>query len=594
MDLLESHAQVCYLPSLPNNASHAASIPYPNHYLPPRSASWSTLAHSSMAELLDFDPEIYMLCPGPIVGGIATGQCMAVIPKDITCTGVNRDKRYRRCTRCSYFAWWPFEDAAASTSPSAVTTHPLGDFPRPAYSPVRNIGYNQSTSLPHRPSTPQIDPVLACSTMDVQTLSAPTQPFITGRQGHRPGKAVCSSSPCTRLLTASCTNGMCKTCCMKNSSVCMYKGHNKGRRPVSTSNDPFHMPRPLPALPLLSTMTIDPSSSLALPVSRASLRVPPLLAADHNRRRQDRELRQESEASRVENERRIKHAVLLVAYLKDASPPTFFPLQDIKTWPTLNLRRLPHLYGQLGLDSADVLELYVSSAYGKFWIPTLDHSMTVKTEQQVFIRRQGVVTVQHPSTVMDPFMFSSKEPTGALDLGPQTPRKRARNSSPPLARPLKISCIDLTSDESPLSSPVAVPSSPCPLSSPSHSPPSATASYACSGSLNSMESDSDQLWLSGSVLTPPQMGVIWPQKLYARDMAQAFAFLADVTATDDLPARFSRVFNGMRWKPSTYHSNRSFWFALPEHIKQEARLLPRTPEGIWTVWRKGKPGWNSK
>jgi len=165
------------------------------------------------------------------------------------------------------------------------------------------------------------------------------------------------------------------------------------------------MPRPLPALPLLLP-TSGPSSVLAIsdnlrtsgntPEDEGvypfyfSKPVPPALVMDYNRRRRERELRQESEASHVENERQIKHAILLVAYLSHGATPTFLPLQDIKTWPTLNLMRFPNLRSQLGLDSDDTLELYVSSANGKFWIPTLDHSITVKTDEN-FLFDGGVL-----------------------------------------------------------------------------------------------------------------------------------------------------------------------------------------------------------
>ena len=311
--------------------------------------------------------------------------------------------------------------------------------------------------------------------------------------------------------------------------------------------------------------------------------VPPLLAADYNRRHQQRELRQESEASRSENERRIKHAVLLVSYLSDEATPAFLPLQDIKTWPTLNLAHFPHLRSQLGVTSDEILELYVSGANGKFWIPTLDYSMTVKTDEKIFVRRKGTTTTQHPSTLVDPLALSR---SNFSSPSPQTPRKRIRDSdSPPSSSPLaKRSCIDLTT--------VPPLISPCPVL-PALSMVLVPPAPAMSPSSGLDDCSSDQLWALGSVLTPPQLGVKWPQRIYVRDMAQAFAFLEDLADTGDLPDRFGRVFNGMPWKPSTYHLNRRFWDGLPENIKQEARTLPRTRDtGLWTVWRKGKPGWN--
>jgi len=46
----------------------------------------------------DFDPALYMKCPGPIVGDVSTGQCNSIIPKEVVCTGPNRGKRYRRAS----------------------------------------------------------------------------------------------------------------------------------------------------------------------------------------------------------------------------------------------------------------------------------------------------------------------------------------------------------------------------------------------------------------------------------------------------------------------------------------------------------------
>lgn len=43
-----------------------------------------------------YDIEQYMQCPGPIVDGLATGQCGEIIPKVINCTGANHDKRCQR------------------------------------------------------------------------------------------------------------------------------------------------------------------------------------------------------------------------------------------------------------------------------------------------------------------------------------------------------------------------------------------------------------------------------------------------------------------------------------------------------------------
>ena len=70
----------------------------------------------------------------------------------------------------------------------------------------------------------------------------------------------------------------------------------------------------------------------------------------------------------MENERWMKHSVLLVAYLQEDGQPTMFPLQDIKTWPTLNLSQLTSLSSQLGLSELANFSLF--DPQNTIWIPT--------------------------------------------------------------------------------------------------------------------------------------------------------------------------------------------------------------------------------
>lgn len=321
-------------------------------------------------------------------------------------------------------------------------------------------------------------------------------------------KKSCASRPCTRQATATCSKAMCKTCCIRDiTGICFNKAHNGGRRPVSTSTDPFHLARPVPLIPLrlpmsvntsafvfpeLSSVSTSLSPSLSTPVSGSAntpaltssisgetetnpfyfgKSVPPALVADWNRRKQEREIRQQSETSRAENERRIKHAVLLVAYLEDAAEPIPLPLQDIKTWPTLNITHLPHLTAQLGVQKFDELELYVCTNHGSFWIPTSDHSMSVKTDEKVFVRRKGVKTPDHPSTFFNT-MAQYNSPSSSTPVF-KLSHKRARETSPSTpVRPPKLHHIDLTDDEFDsntlqLSSPYLAPLSPSPTPAPS-------------------------------------------------------------------------------------------------------------------------------
>jgi len=529
--------------------------------------------------------------------------------------------------------WLPFENDNSSPSPGSQRSG--NNTPRhkpPPFSPLRHGDNGSQPNNSAMPTIP-IDPALVQAgffgaEQAVSSLSHSLIQPSTGVLPVRPkGKEQCGRGTCSHQATASCSKGMCKTCCIRDrTSTCFYKGHNGGLRPISTLDDPFHLPRPIPSVPLLLPMSTSiskpgfPSSSsfpasvlpsdstlaivsvsTGLPAAYSAETevnpfyfgkpVPPRLAADWNQHRQEREIRQQSEASRTENEQHIKHTVLLVAYLQDAADPIPLPLQDIKTWPTLNLKHMPHLAAQLGMQNSEDLELYACSNHGSFWIPTVDYSMSVKTDKKIFIRRKGVQTAHHPSTFVNPMALHGS-PFGSA----QTPmRKRARESPVSSTRPSKITHIDLTGKEIDLyslpSSPLVAPSSPSPIPMISRSGPPLPLSCQVPLELDE-ELQVDQIWLSGSVVTPPDTAhVIWPQRVYACDMAQAFAFLEKGSDNRDLGVRFSQVFNGMTYRPSTYHLNQKFWASLPTRFKEEARTLPRTDAGLWTAWRKDKPGW---
>jgi hypothetical protein len=191
--------------------------------------------------------------------------------------------------------------------------------------------------------------------------------------------------------------------------------------------------------------------------------VPPRLAADWNQHQQEREIRQQSEALRTENEWHIKHTVLLIAYLQDAADLIPLPLQDIKTWLTLNLKHMPHLAVQLGMQNLEDLELYACSNHGSFWIPTVNYSMSVKMDEKIFIRQKGVQTAHHLSTFVNPMALNGL-PFGSA----QTLTCKCACESPLSSTwPSKIAHIDLTGEEidldMPPSSPLVAPSSPSPI-----------------------------------------------------------------------------------------------------------------------------------
>lgn len=476
-----------------------------------------------------------------------------------------------QCNSCGFFEWVRQTEIFSISSPpnSAALAQPL------------------DPALPHAPS--QLPSLLG--------YASPSASVATQSNGR--SKAICKHSPCGHIAAASCTKGMCKACCLKTPAICFFKNHNGGQRPVSQSQNPGHLPRPLPSVPLLlpsqpafnaSISSLGPPSIVLDPVllrpaspinSQASMDhrtagsasptvvpneflfkkpVPRELAEDYQKRRVERDIRLALEASRAENQRSINHAVILVVYLMDDLEPLFLPLQDIKTWPTLNLSQIPTLADLLGLPNLASLELFASRL--GFWVPSLNFAMAVKTDEKVYIRKKGLSSGPSNFAVMTP---------RALDL-PSTPKKRKAGTPQLELASYKMPRLDLTLNSSPPSSP-----------SPGHV--QEVFQIADETPMDPL----DIVWDSGYVTTPPESYLKWPQGMYVRDMAKGFALLSNAVeggVDGTLEVRFPMVFPGKPWKHSTYHANRKFWFGLPADVRQKASNLPRNPAGLWTEWRK--------
>lgn len=417
-------------------------------------------------------------------------------------------------------------------------------------------------------------------------------------------KPRCTELSCKRIGTASCSYKKCKPCCERSPTICQFKGHNPGgQRPVSVSDNPAHLARPIPSAPLhlLSTYSAGFSTSLNTLAGPSSENVtvstgimppfvsdgftfkkpvPKALSDDYLRRCKEREHRQQLELSRTENQRRINHSVILVAYLDDDTSPLMIPLQDISTWPTLNLVQVPDLSDILGVTDLLGLELYVPK--NGFWTTNLDFAMTVKTDVKVYVRKRGIRAGPDGNP---PISLSTS-------ITPRTSRKRRLDSPPftpftPLSKLARIdSGVSDLDSESRLSSPaLSLVSSPAAFGSEAFTRVLSMVSSHGQATGDNM----DQNWALGFVHTPLEAHIVWPNGIYVRDMAKAFEMLAP--CSQRLQERFLEVFQGKPWKESTYHKNQSFWMKLPVHIRQQAGNLPRTEDGIWTKWRKTQPGW---
>ncbi len=81
-----------------------------------------------------------------------------------------------------------------------------------------------------------------------------------------------------------------------------------------------------------------------------------------------------------------------------------------------------------------------------------------------------------------------------------------------------------------------------------------------------------------------------PRGVYVQDMAKGFELLVSGSKST-LAECFPRVFPGKPYKHSAFFNNRNFWFGLPAHVRQQARNLPQTEDGLWLKWRKQQPSW---
>ncbi|KAF8187797.1 hypothetical protein BJ912DRAFT_969702 [Pholiota molesta] len=302
--------------------------------------------------------------------------------------------------------------------------------------------------------------------------------------------------------------------------------------------------------------------------------VPQALADDILRRRGERELRRQLEATRARNQLRLAHSVVLVAFLESDAEPRMIPVQDISPWPNVNIQTISGLARMLGLSDLSDLELFVTR--NSCWIPTVDFVMALKPDEKIFLRRRGLLPGASP--------FLDLMPVSA-GISVNTPSRRKRAFEP--------------------SSPVSSTSKSCRFTSPSRSssplrsefsPPPANlelplVTQSSESHVTVLDDDlDDRNWLLGFVLTPSSSTAPWPAGMYVRDMAKGFD-LIKASQHKHLEERFIDVFPGKPYKHSAFFRNRGFWNTLPAHVRFQASSLPRTEAGLWTEWRKGQSTW---
>lgn len=222
------------------------------------------------------------------------------------------------------------------------------------------------------------------------------------------------------------------------------------------------------------------------------------------------------------------------------------------TWPTLCLSQNEEaLKSLLHIDSIAGFRLYGADL--RAWYSNLDVPLRVTPGQNIIICAPGV------SDYADLQMLISK-------------RKRRRSPSP-LSCPSKAP--RLTSPSSSTSSSPVLPSTPIlPLTLPA-------------------PSDSDEVMPpshsdSNAVQVPhPDRSYRWPKGMYVCDMARGFRQMKLAgLAKETYSLAFPRIFGGLPFQSSTFHTHRSAWDKLSDDMQQRALQAPRIDNYLWSKWIK--------
>ncbi|KAJ7776464.1 hypothetical protein B0H16DRAFT_1712838 [Mycena metata] len=258
----------------------------------------------------------------------------------------------------------------------------------------------------------------------------------------------------------------------------------------------------------------------------------PQWAPHYNTNHEAQEQRKQAEKKRREQDLLYERQVRFCYWGKDGEEPEKLRQQGILLWPRLNLIDYPSLLNKMGLTAAD--EIYIYDFDGRCWDrEDVNHVMEVSTGQVLLIRRLYVVSCPRIDELIEKHM----------------------PKHPPISRSLKRHCTD-TMETPPSQKKVTRSFSPSPLSSSSSSSPSSSPTRTTSpapsplalmivSSLSAPPSpppvlpmNHNILWAQGRVLTPE--GGIWPEGMYARDMATAFRLMG--TLGGSVGQRFETVF----------------------------------------------------
>ncbi|KAJ6578423.1 hypothetical protein B0H19DRAFT_1253661 [Mycena capillaripes] len=463
----------------------------------------------------------------------------------------------------------------------------------------------------HSPSLPSysmaLDPALATSS----TAPPSTQPHPFSSPSSMPpptqltqsGKPKCAVKPCQKVAGSQhCTHQMCKQCCEQQQKGCAYTGHRKNQIIVPMSSfstadpgDPSALSRPTP---MHSYEYLAPSKEAPLPSLPPKLHKKPMdpeWARRYNKNHEAQEQRRIAEEERRQQDLMFERQVRFCFWEEDGVEPTMFCQQGLKTL-RFNMASRPELLKKMGLVATDEIGIYDFD--GRCWdCEDVDHVREVVAHEVLLVRRFGVtdcprldeyITKYAPKPVITrralpaaPTHQQKREISSPTEQD-RRPSKVPRISPPPSSPPSPIfSALSMSSSRTSRSS------SPTLLSWHSSSePPIHSPSFSRSITQPSAAPiDYDNLWKRGHVLNPDGCGT-WPEGMYARNMAAAFRLVGSKQVAESFTAVF-----GIPFPSGTWYQQQRAWKKSSQGERDKAAELPRTADGLYTVWRDTSSGW---
>ncbi|KAI1789779.1 hypothetical protein LXA43DRAFT_892193 [Ganoderma leucocontextum] len=465
-------------------------------------------------------------------------------------------------------------------------------------------------------------------------------------------QAQCAGVNCRKTnVSRSCTNKMCKSCCVELGAPCGYNAHAKARRTLANQArsaaaasflahpvpvDGFTMIRPEPISPpvlhsravpveasstapaivqAISGATAVSSANTSTPRFRKVMDVPWQKEWDESQKKK-REVLAGEETLRAHRESLVK-SIVVWFWRQNGQPPERYPVQGIVGWPYFRAADHPDLLQKLSVSANERLQGYVLPS--RRW-EDLEVGEVVKVySHQVFLwRANGVVDcldidrrIQEAGrqraggvqSLGDP--LSSPPTMQVTIMAPPTHsrRKRVRAEDGPSFRPTAsrqafrrpspfLSDLPSPCTPPPPSSTPSTPSSSPELLAPAMSVPgSTTPPSPASSDVPPSPFLHDQLWAQGSVYVPSSVHLLgWPKGMFSRDMIEGFRLLSKVNRSK-LPEEFPKVFPGVKFTGPTYYKQEHAWKYSTEAERKMAASLPRNGRGLWASVRQSLTGW---